>query len=230
MNKTRKAKQAQPVYVKRHFTVPVALDVALEAIRNMADEQQTVTITELNNEQYDFKIEREHDEQTSIRLHGQLQRWQGTATRIECDTAIFKPLQATMLIISLVVCVFTIAAYVAGLEALVGVMMICGFVSLMALLSAVTESDVLMDEETYKAILTKRYQATDDMLNTFVDTFRQYGTLEFLDTKAKPIGQRTAERDYPQQSRRGTDATTPHHRIDDLSDDEKSRQARNRSG
>jgi hypothetical protein len=84
---SKKLKAKSNTLAELHFVSSLPLERAVQAVGNLATDKRIVTLTEINADTFGMEIQQSEHEtsQRTVNLKGQLQRWQGTETRIDCD-------------------------------------------------------------------------------------------------------------------------------------------------
>src|SRR5690349_12094326 len=83
MSMAKKLKGRANPLAELHFIANMPLEQAVTLIRDLADDNYAVMLTEVDANNFKFEIDDTRTHSRASKINGTLQRWQGTDTRID---------------------------------------------------------------------------------------------------------------------------------------------------
>ena len=176
MNK--KSKSRTNPMAELHFVAAVQLEEAVQMVGDIADLQHEVTITEVSENEFKFRINYLPNKTKEAEIWGTLQRWQGTDTRIDASGYVIRMAETETKSGQwggyFSILLFISAIWTISIGALIPGFLILFFGGIMAIFVLILTYAAKF-EESGKVV---SFRARDYLLQRIIDTFKSEEEVE----------------------------------------------------
>jgi len=181
---TKKLKGHANPLAELHFVANMPLEQAVMLIRDLADNTYTITLTEIDADNFKFEIDDTRTHSRASKINGTLQRWQGTDTRVDVTGDVVRPSMSgtTLGFIPALFCFLVVGFFFLADGVRNGIEhdFIYGFPAFVMLLigAAVFRYFQASPEDDNLTIQPIQFRERDHLLQLIIDTFKSAGRVE----------------------------------------------------
>jgi hypothetical protein len=167
-----------------HFIANMPLEQAVMLIRDLADNTYTITLTEMDADNFKFQIDDTRTHSRASKISGTLQRWQGTETRVDVIGEIIRSsISGKYLGFILALFCFLVVGFFSladGVRNGIEHDFVYGFPAFVILLlgAAVFRYFQESPEDDNLNVQPIQFRERDRLLQLIIDTFKAAGTVE----------------------------------------------------